>query len=326
MQFAPNPPDPDLYDLGIIIVNYNTQNLVEECLESIYRHLLGKLSFEIIVVDNNSQDGSPDFLRSYSEGKPELKLVFSSKNQGFAKGNNLGLEKVRSRYILLLNSDAFLIDGSLVQAMDFLDSNPNVFGCGCRLLNRDGTVGVSYGDFPKIFTVLREISRNRFNSLRARTPTPGEAGHTIDSPCGAFFLINGKLLHQVGPMDDGFFMYFEETDLALRAKKAGYGMHYLPHVNAVHLGGGSSSGHAVGPLTEVFYRSWRRYLLKHSGNIQSCLMKWTLSVFFKLKFVICLLRKRKAHAAYFSGHARAVAAAWNDREIKNMAEGPIPGN
>ncbi len=308
-------------DLAVIIVSYNTRVLIQECLESIYKHLTDKIVFEIVVIDNNSTDGSVEFLNYFTANKSEISLILSDQNQGFAKANNLGIRRADARFVLLLNSDAFLVDDSALEIIRYMEANSDVFACGCDLLNRDGSRGPAYGNFPHAFTLLKEVATNRFGSLRARTAEGITLIREIDFPCGAFFLINGELLKKIGELDDGFFMYYEEAELALRAKKAGYSIKLYPNARAMHIGGASSGGYSVGPLTVVFYQSWRRFLCKHFGQWQSQLVMLILMSHFSVRFIRHLLFGRGPGVAYYKGHLQAVRKAWSSLESRKALLG-----
>jgi GT2 family glycosyltransferase len=308
--------------LSIIIVNYNTKRLTTDCLESIFKYLSNAISFEVIVVDNGSTDGSQEAFREFSAGRDNVPVIETGANLGFAKGNNIGIRKARGRQVLLLNSDTYLVDDSIIQAVRYLDERPDVFGCGCTLLNADGSVGISYGTFPELGVVCCELLTWGLLHLRARVPRRPSAVRAIDFPCGAFFLMKRELLDKVGELDERFFMYSEETDLAKRAKKAGYRIVHFGPARVVHLQGKSGAGNGnppaqntgAGDLTVVFYQSWRRYLKKHCSALDVALIGLLLSLFFKANNLIFgLLRRDKARAQY-AKELRALRRGWSTAE------------
>jgi GT2 family glycosyltransferase len=251
--------------LSIIVVNYQGLSLLEGCLRSISTHLEGRLEYEVWVVDNASTDGSPEWLKRHAAQTPGVTPILNPKNFGFAAANNTALRQCRGEFALLLNSDALLIDDSVLKGIEFLRNHPDAFGAGARLWNGDGTPGPSYGFFPHAAILAREFSARAFGSLRAVSPKPDEKAHPIDFPCGAYFLVNTRWLDKVGLLDETFFLYFEETDWARRAWNLGHPIQYLPECTAVHLGGGSSQGPENPAIVATFYESWRIYLRKHSG-------------------------------------------------------------
>ena len=275
-------------DISIVVVNYNTQKLTLQCIDSIRTYLTGKVVYEVIVVDNCSSDGSQQALRNYAAENNWLTVIESNGNYGFAHANNRGIRIAQGRHILLLNSDAYLIDDSLIKAMQYLDMHKTVFGCGCALLQADGSIGISYGKFPVFSIVLREVIFNKFTHLRGCVPQHPDAVYDINLPCGAFFLIQHDLLNRIGLLDEAYFMYCEETDLARRAWNAGYSIVYYGPTKVVHLGGQSSISDDNGnsKLTAwkkvrlIFYSSWRYYLRKHGFGKKQLQSKFCSLCFF----------------------------------------------
>ena len=121
-------------DVSIVVVNYNTRKLLEDCLLSVEKHLDGVLDYELIVVDNASKDGSPEWLTGFAQGRPRVHALCKTENTGFSGGNNAGFRIARGRTVLMLNSDAYLIDSSLKEAVDYLDSRPRLFSVAALLL------------------------------------------------------------------------------------------------------------------------------------------------------------------------------------------------
>ena len=238
-----------MIDISIIIVSFNTKELTLACLKSIYKYLSGKITFEVIVVDNNSIDGSQQVIEAFAGENDNLSFIETGFNFGFAKANNACICVASGRQILLLNSDTYLIDDSILRAMQYLDEQHDVFGCGCTLLNADLTVGISYGMFPEFLTVLREIFGGRFGKYRAMKPQSPGCIYDIDLPCGAFFLIKKELLEKTGYLDEQFFMYCEEMDWCLRIKQKGWIVIYLPAARAPNAD--RQPGHDVGLCQEL---------------------------------------------------------------------------
>ena len=304
--------------LSIIIVNYNTKRLTLDCLRSIFSYLDGKISFEVIIVDNGSRDGSKEAFREFGLARDNVHVIESDTNLGFAKGNNIGIKKSVGKQVLLLNSDTYLIDDSIIQAVRYLDSQPDVFGCGCTLLEADGSIGPSYGRFPELGVVFDEIITLHFTRLRAVVPRRPSVIRPIDFPCGAFFLIKRELLDKVGLLDENFFMYSEEADLAKRAKKAGYRIVHFGPARLVHLRG--KSGWDLGKtllydeehrdLHIIFYRSWKRYLINHCSTLEAALIEMLLSLFFKVNYLIYYLLQREKACDQYSKELQALRAGW----------------
>ena len=312
--------------LSIIIVNYNTKKLTLECLESIFTFLGNKIPFEVIIVDNGSHDGSQEAFREFGRARDNVHIIESDRNLGFAKGNNIGIKKAAGQQILLLNSDTYLIDDSIIRATDYLAGKPEVFGCGCTLLNADGSIGISYGRFPELAVVFLETITWRFGQYRAIITGRPSSIFSIDFPCGAFFLVRRDLLEKIGLLDENFFMYYEETDWAKRAKKAGYDIVHFGQARVVHLQGQSVFSEGEGrennikkphfqngtpiDLEAIQYQSWKYYLKKHCSTLSIVLVRMLLSLYFKVNYLIfCLLRRRNAQLHY-AGKIQALATGW----------------
>ena len=308
--------------LSIIIVNYNTRHLCERCVESIRYFLNGKVSYEVIVVDNLSTDDSRSWLENYCTDKENIIKIYSDSNAGFARANNMGLKIARGKFILFLNSDTYLIDDSVLKAVEWLCSSPaDIFGCGCNLLNADSTTGVSYGYFPELGTVLKEIFTNRFFRLRAFVPQRDNeinGIYKIDFPCGAFYLVKAALLNKIGnSFDENFFMYFEEADLSKRALLNGYKTMHFGKARIVHLGGGSSNmNQRPFELQTAFYASWFYYLEKHKGKIEAFMMKNVLTLYYKLLTVS--LKFKNKDCSRFGLELKALKSAYHHSTINSL--------
>lgn len=229
--------------LSIIIVSYNTKEITKECLNRVRENGRG-IELEIIVVDNASTDGSPEMIR---EEFPEVNLIVSEKNLGFAGGNNLGIEKSRGRYVLLLNSDAYLLPGVLGSTLSFMEETPDCGILGVKLVCENGDMQPSARMLPSPWRKLLVISgvADRFSGSKW-LGGPDHSWWAHDAPKdvgwvpGAYFLIRRKVVEAVGGMDERYFLYFEETDYCLQALRAGWRVMIYPLVSVIHLGGESS--------------------------------------------------------------------------------------
>jgi GT2 family glycosyltransferase len=287
-------------------VSHNTASLLKQCLDSVEKFLVGKANVGVRVVDNNSTDGTREMLSAYEKNHDWLEAEFLPSNTGFAYANNVGIRKSHSDYVLLLNSDTYLIDDSLLGAIAYLDATQNTFGCGCCLVDERLRPAVSYGEFPSPWTVAKEIAGNRFTRLRAIVPNPGLPDVVpIDFPCGAFFLIKREYLDATGLLDESFFMYYEETDLALRAKRMGYAVVLLTGVRVVHLGGGSSTPDKALRQETLSYNSWMKYTVKNHGVAAGIFLKNMLRLYFAI-----LTKLPFDSSASFLLHKEALARGW----------------
>ena len=293
-------------DLSILIVNYNTQALLAQCLDSIEKYLANQLAFEVIVVDNASSDGSAKWAEAERDRKPWLKVIASSQNLGFASGNNLGIPSCHGQFLLLLNSDALLVDDSVKLGIEFLQTHPKYFAVAAHLLNGDGSSGPSYGHFPSPVTLWRELTLSGFGRLRAVSPPSNQAAIDVDFPCGAYFLIRRELLNVIGVMNGDYFLYFEETDWARRAYDLGYRIRYLPECKAIHLGGGSSEGRKPIAISALFYESWHKYITDHHGLVGVGFWWVLIKSYLLAGVVLNLARLRFQTAKYFIGQLMAL--------------------
>jgi len=231
------------FDVSIVIVSFNTCAILRKCLRSVYREA-GSLRVQVIVVDNASTDHSPAMI---AQEFPDVVLFRSEVNLGFGRANNLGFESAQGRFIVLLNSDAFLTEGSLERSMAHMDANPNVGLCGGRLIGRDGTLQPSARMFPTVVNDLMVLSglatrypHSRFFGRFDRTWAKESDAAEVDWVPGAYSMIRAEALAAAGSFDPRFFLYYEEVDLCMRIKKKGYSIWYWPDISVVHLGGESS--------------------------------------------------------------------------------------
>jgi hypothetical protein len=248
--------------LSIIIVNWNTRDLLANCLASISQ-TAGDLTSEIIVVDNGSTDDSVDMV---SRQFPQVRVLRNDSNVGFAGANNQGMALARGRYLLLLNSDAVLQDDNLQQAIRFMDERRDVGVCGAKLLNLDGTFQGSYSDFPTLiseFLMATGLGSKLVSPYYpSPKPRPREEPHEVDWIGGAFMLLRRKVFEQVGGMDEQYWMYSEETDWCYRIKQAGWKIYYLPRVAILHVGGGSTRKRRA-EMEAQLYKSKVRFFIKN---------------------------------------------------------------
>ena len=219
--------------VSIIIVNYNTINVLLGAICSIYRQVT-ELKFEIIVVDNNSKDNSLVILK---EKYPDVIYVPLSENIGFGRANNKGVEVARGRNIFFLNPDTILINNAVKILSDFLDQNEGVGTVGAQLYNIDNTLQKS---FHMRYHGYIDVMKSLFSIIKPQAKIkqfcePKE----VAAVCGAAMMISSKVIDVVGCFNPLFFMYAEETELCYRIKKKGYKIICLPDAKIMHLDGGS---------------------------------------------------------------------------------------
>jgi GT2 family glycosyltransferase len=228
--------------LSIIIVNWNVKDLLEKCLASIFQHTQN-IDFEVIVVDNNSFDGSAEMI---AKNFPAVKLITNHRNAGFAYANNQALKEARGRYLLFLNPDTELIDNNLETAVRLMDQNPDWSIFGCQLLNSDLTIQPSVRRFPKLLDqvlVLLKIQRlpwfKKFLKNYLMVGFNYERESLVDQVMGAYFFTRRETIDKIGLFDNKFHLWFEEVDFCQRAKLAGLKIIYSPACQIIHRAGES---------------------------------------------------------------------------------------
>ena len=253
-------------DLSVIIVNWNVRDLLRRCLHSILASLPA-CQLEIIVVDNGSTDGSPEMVRTEF---PQVHLLANPDNRGFTAANNQGLAVARGRYVLLLNPDTEVVGDALETLVAFADAHPDVGVVGPQLLNPDGTVQSSRRRFPTLATALLEstwLQPYAPRRLLARyyvLDRPDDEVQDVDWVTGAALMARREAVEQVGPLDEGFFMYSEELDWCRRFRAAGWRVVYLPTARVIHHEGKSSE--QVLPARHIHFQTSKiRYFRKYHG-------------------------------------------------------------
>lgn len=224
-------------DLSIIIVNYNTKDLILDCIKSIEKEG-SELDIEVIIVDNNSSDGSKEALKDFKTDKFKYATIFNDSNMGYAKANNQGIKVAKSKYILLLNSDTLVHRGSLGRLVEFAQKTPDAGVVGSKLLNIDGSLQSSCYNFPTIKNAILEYFFGR-KGLFDKFAPKGKDPVTIDALVGAAFLITPEAKRKVGILDERYWAYFEDIDYCRQVWKAGLKVYYLPESVITHYHGAS---------------------------------------------------------------------------------------
>ncbi|MBI5428212.1 MAG: glycosyltransferase family 2 protein [Nitrospinae bacterium] len=261
-------------DLSIVVVNYNSRDHLRKCIRSIKDSARG-FTYEVIVVDNASYDGSAEMMRAEF---PDIRLIANKDNVGFSRANNQGARVSRGRYVLLLNNDTLVLPEALKTMTTIMDGNPGIGLLGCRLLNTDGTLQQSFytkigfvNDFFRKYLVnLYEKRKNPIvgKYLEWRHSKPREVGMIK----GACMFLRRQAFFDIDLMDENFFMFFEEGDLSLRIKRLGWKIFYTPEAEIVHFGGVSTAANSY--KSEVEYRRSQLYFYqKHYGRGTLALIK-----------------------------------------------------
>lgn len=235
-------------ELSIIVVNWNTKDMTIACLESLYRETRDT-SFEVLLIDNGSHDGSADAIAARF---PQVRLLRESVNHGFAKANNIAAEQAKGRKLLLLNSDTVVLDGAVDKLARFAVQAPQARIWGGRTVYGDGSlnIGSAWGRqtvwsafcFASGLSLL--LSRFSFFDPEAMRGWDRGSEREVDIVSGCFLLIDRDLWEELGGFDQDFFMYAEEADLCLRAHKRGARPRVTPAATIVHYGGASATSNA----------------------------------------------------------------------------------
>lgn len=291
----------------ISIVNYKSSVLVNECIKSIIK-FTNDISYEIIVVDNNSDDDISEVVSCYKN----VKLILSKENRGFAAANNLALKHCKSKYFLLLNPDTILLNNALKILYDFMEKQKNCSVSCPQLYYPDGREQQSYTNFrspyqrimwdiyPLLnqlgFFCIKNLIINKFSKSKIIQKKDSTVFTNIDKeykvierPRGVCFFVRMSAIELVGPMDERFFMYCEEVDWALRFTKAGFKNFICFNAKVSHIWGGTSKSF-TSLLKKVQIQSEYKYFLKHygifgfliiiSGNLISFFISSLLLIYF----------------------------------------------
>lgn len=251
--------------LSVILVNYNGRSQIGRCLSSLRAAELHDRA-EILVVDNNSQDGSPDFIR---QSFPEVRLLANSENIGFGAANNRGAAASRGAYLLFLNTDTEVYPGALSRLIQELDKEKSAGAAGPLLVQEGGRVQVSCGSRVNFLSEMwKKILGNTLSAVRLKRLHKSIDVHWLSGAC---LLIRRSAWDQASGFDETFFLYFEDIDLCYRLNKLGWRLRYVPAARVFHEGGASTS--RIGMKSRLFYRSSQVYFYrKHNRRLSRILL------------------------------------------------------
>ena len=260
-------------ELSIIIVNYETYYLTKQTVESVINHDQ-PFEYDIYLVDNGSTDGSINrlkerFLKESEDGL--IKFIENSENRGFAFANNLALQKINSKYILLLNSDTVVVNNCLEDSLNYMKNHKDVGALGCKVVMPDNTLDKacrrSFPDFNVSFYRMTGLSKlfpksERFGRYNLTYLNEDET-YEVDCIVGAFMLVKSQTIHEVGLLDESFFMYGEDIDWCYRIKALNWKVIYFSDAKIIHYKGASNSKKQNKRLTYEFYRAMYIFYNKH---------------------------------------------------------------
>jgi N-acetylglucosaminyl-diphospho-decaprenol L-rhamnosyltransferase len=286
-------------DLGIVVVNYNTRERLRDCLQSLEAN--HGAAFAVYVVDNSSTDGSAEMVGAQFSN---VRLIESTVNGGYSYANNLALRQILAlnplpSFTLLLNPDTVLSPGALAQSMAFLNAHPDVGVVGPKLVMADGKLDLACRrSFPSPkLAIYHSIGLDKWFSTSQRfgrynlTFLDEDQTAEIDSVCGAFMMMRTEALCQAGLLDETYFMYGEDLDLALRIKKKGWKVFYYPGVQVIHYKRAASTG-----SPKAQYEFWRAayiFYQKHYASTTILPVRWLLIAGLAIKGGMKLVREMR---------------------------------
>jgi len=275
-------------ELSIIIVNFNSGEYLYKTVRSIYDHYLNT-NFEIIIVDNNSSDNS---LEMTSNEFTDINIIELDENVGFAAANNAGVKESLGKYILILNNDTEIMDGSIEVLMSEIKDQNNYGIVSPILYYADGSPQLSYGNDPGI---INEFFTKYFSTIFFRIGlllSRGNFEKDVDWISGACFLITSDLYKELGGFDENFFLYYEDADLGKRVREKGFLNHITSKSRIIHFLG-KSSGSVFSDLLPVIKRGHLYYYKKHKSKASFILLKRYLIIKFTFKLGLSVISGEK---------------------------------
>jgi len=229
--------------VSVVIVSFNTRDILRNCLDALFEHRRG-IELEVFVVDNNSHDGSAAMVKN---DFPSVVLIANNQNLGFAAANNQAFRLAKGNYIILLNPDAYIRPLSIQNCVKFMDLTPECGLCGGKIISPAGNLEPSARRFPSALSKFLALSGLRGKFPQSRLLTYYEFGGfaytkplEVDWVPGTFTIVRKAMLDKIGVFDERFYIYYEETDLCMRAKLAGWKIYFIPDAEVTHIGGASS--------------------------------------------------------------------------------------
>ncbi|MBW8041251.1 MAG: glycosyltransferase family 2 protein [Planctomycetes bacterium] len=269
-------------DVSIIIVAWNVRELLFNCLKSVFDVTRG-ISFEVIYVDNSSEDGSIEMV---SEEFPDVRIIRNKKNEGFIKANNQGIEISQGRYVLLLNSDTVVLDNAIAKMVKFADAHPETAVIGCKVLNPDETLQRNCFMQPSLLNMFLSATylykifpKNRFMGRERMTWWDFDKTREVETISGCFSLVRREAIEQVGVMNDIYFVYGDDPDWCYRFKKSGWKVLFNPEPKIIHYGG-QNTKHMAEKFKLQLYGSKLIFMKLHRSKLKFPLARFFTAMFF----------------------------------------------
>jgi GT2 family glycosyltransferase len=286
--------------LSIIIVNYNSKDVLKNCLSSL-TVLNSKINFEVIIIDNASSEGIDELESVF----PQYKFLYNDKNIGFAAANNIGIKQATSKFILLLNPDTIVNANSFRPMIDYLESYDDVAIVGCKIFNADGAIERSTHSFPSLLkefvhaneflkilmsydSLISSFLRKNLKAKSLESYWDHNSTKQVDHVTGACMMIKKEAIDKVGLLDEAFFLYNEEVEWSLRFKSAGYKSVFVPDSSIIHLFGYSTKQRVqkqtVNNLLVERYRGMFYFFQKHYGSTKLFILRIIVFEGFTVRF------------------------------------------
>ena len=275
-------------DVSIVTVSWNVKKLILECIQSVYEKT-ESYSFEMIIIDNDSKDGTPEIIEKKFH---EIKLIKNNYNAGITVANNQGIKASKGRYICFLNPDTHLINNAIDLLVKYLEENTSVSAVGSQSINpggvleencRKGSMSI-WTEFLDMTTLTALFPKNRIISRHRLGYWDHMSIRSVDHIAAECFIVRKNLLNQIGVMDEQFFMYGDDTDFCRRIKNSGGEIIYYPHAKIFHHKGSSSKQNSEIPI--VVKESYYKYFSKHHGVFYALCYRFTVGVI-GLCWIIC---------------------------------------
>ena len=282
---------PPRYDVSVVVVSWNTRELLRECIASIYREA-GNVSMEVFCVDNASVDGSAAMVQ---KDFPEVRLIRNDQNKGFVEANNQAIEIASGRYVIMLNSDTIVLDLAIPKLVEYADSNPDAAIIGCKVLNPDLTLQRSCFMYPSVLNLFlmstylyKLFPRNRFFGRQQMTWWDFANEREVETACGCSVIVRMAAITEVGMMDPLFFFYGDDPDWCYRFRRAGWKVLFMPKAEIVHYGGQSSKNMRRAFFLQLFGSNFI-FLKKHRSLITFFFARILVAFFFLIRAPIWLI-------------------------------------
>lgn len=291
-------------DLSIIIINYNSRKVLEDCLNSIIQSKFD-FSYEVLIIDNNSSERIEQLESEF----PKFTFIFNKINSGFASGNNIGIKRSTGRNILLLNPDTIVNEGSFDSMITYLDSHEDVGVVGCKIINQTGEIEHSTHSFPNLikeffhgneflkkFIKYEGSLASFFRTIVKFKSLDSYWNHDsireVDHVTGACMMIKKDVINKVGLLDEAFFLYTEEVEWSYRIRKAGYKTIFIPQSSIIHLFGHSThqrvQKQTINWLLVERYRGMLYFFQKHYGKLKTLIFKAIIVQSFVFRYLVSM--------------------------------------